>query len=258
MKTKILIVEDHVLTAKDIETMLLKLGYQITDIAKNGDIALQSFQLQKPHLILMDIGLRGSKMDGIQIAEAINKIDQIPLIYLTGDKSKETIARAAHTHPSNYIIKPFTPAQLEAAIDVALINFFGDQSQAQNQAKNSSKKKEDNFFVFNDHIFVNTPQGFTKIHKSQLLFFEAHSNQSKAFTTTTKMPYLLYSGLLKLADERLGHFEELVRIHRSYIINISHVQSFSKKKMEVYLSDHQLPIGKAYYQNFIDKLGAMM
>ena len=65
-KTGILIVEDEILVARDIEQQLMALDYHVVGIAASGEDALTRIEQEQPQLILMDIRIQG-QMDGIAI-----------------------------------------------------------------------------------------------------------------------------------------------------------------------------------------------
>ena len=70
--TKILIVEDEVIVAKNIEKRLLTAGYRVTGIATAAEEAISMVAPHKPDLVLMDIKLKGD-MDCIDAANAIKQ-----------------------------------------------------------------------------------------------------------------------------------------------------------------------------------------
>ena len=70
-KARILIVEDEVIIAMEIEHNLLNLGYEVVSIVDTGKDAIQKVVDNKPDLILMDIRIKG-EIDGIAAAEEIN------------------------------------------------------------------------------------------------------------------------------------------------------------------------------------------
>jgi AmiR/NasT family two-component response regulator len=89
-------------------------------------VALHELSSNTPDIVLLDINL-GSNIDGIDIAEIINKRYQIPFIYLTSYADRSTVDRAKHTRPMGYIVKPFDERDLFTTLEIALFNF----SQAQ-------------------------------------------------------------------------------------------------------------------------------
>ena len=73
----------------------------------------------EPDIVLMDIEIQG-ELDGIQTAEELIAISNVPVVYLTGRSDDETLERAIKTAPYGYIIKPFEPEDLKIAIEIAL------------------------------------------------------------------------------------------------------------------------------------------
>ena len=118
-KTKILIVEDETIVALDIKSAIKKLGFEVTDLVTNHDDAISSVKTKKPNMILMDINLENSK-DGIQTAIDIQKIENIPIIYLTAFTDDATVQRAIQTNPIGYLIKPFKREELKTTISLGL------------------------------------------------------------------------------------------------------------------------------------------
>ena len=115
---RILIVEDEIIIAKDIETTLVKDGFTVVGLVSSGEKTIQEIEKVAPDLILIDIKLRG-KMDGIETAEIIKNRFDLPVIYLTSYKDEETLLRAKVTEPYGYIIKPFDPKELKILIDLS-------------------------------------------------------------------------------------------------------------------------------------------
>jgi PAS domain S-box-containing protein len=117
---KILIVEDEIIVAKDLEAKLKKDGYSIADIATSGEDAVNKVPRTNPDLILMDIILQGT-MTGIEASKIIKKNYDIPIIYLTASSDEYTIKKAENGAPFGYIIKPYDGRELHANIEIALL-----------------------------------------------------------------------------------------------------------------------------------------
>ena len=127
MESKILVVEDERITAEDIKSGLEFAGYKVPALVSSGEDAIEKAGKLKPDLVLMDIKLKG-KMDGIEAAEQIKYLYNIPVIYLTAYSDEYTVERAKITEPSGYIIKeetgllrkPFEESELHTAIEITL------------------------------------------------------------------------------------------------------------------------------------------
>ena len=116
---KILIVEDEGIVILHIRKALENLGYTVAGIANYGDDAIVKATEIRPDLVLMDIVLKGV-VDGIDAAEKIHAILNIPVIYLTAHADESTLQRAKVTEPFGYIVKPFRERDLQIAIEFAL------------------------------------------------------------------------------------------------------------------------------------------
>lgn len=116
---RILIVEDEVIIASDIKQALEKFGYNIIDIARTGESAIQIVKESNPDLVLVDIMLEGS-FDGINITDTIQREYSIPVIYVTAYSNQKTIDEAKLTAPYGYITKPFEDNELYSSVEMAL------------------------------------------------------------------------------------------------------------------------------------------
>ncbi|GAB6110616.1 putative bifunctional diguanylate cyclase/phosphodiesterase [Desulfomicrobium salsuginis] len=126
-KPSILLVEDNVIVAFDMQQRLQQLGYAVQGIVASGEEAVETVARQEPALILMDIFLDG-RMDGIEAAQKILEKSQIPIIFLTGHDDEETLGRAKITETFGYIIKPAKPRDLHVAIEIALYKHAATQA----------------------------------------------------------------------------------------------------------------------------------
>ena len=118
MSAKILIVEDEAIVAMEIESYLLKLGYEVIGICATADDAYKKAIENDVDLILMDIYLMEG--DGIDASIRIKKEKDVPIIFLTAHMDEGTIERAIKVDPKAYLMKPFNRQELFAAIKIAL------------------------------------------------------------------------------------------------------------------------------------------
>lgn len=116
---QILIVEDEIIIAEDIQTKLIRMGYSVPAVVSSGEEAIVKVKENNPDLILMDIVLFG-KMDGIEAAEKIHSFSDVPIIYLTAFADQDTLERAKITEPFGYLIKPFKERELLITLEMAL------------------------------------------------------------------------------------------------------------------------------------------
>jgi CheY-like chemotaxis protein len=118
--SSVLVVEDEVIVAEDLRVRLNAMGYAVTGTAGNSEEAIASVNALCPDVILMDIVLEGSAMDGIETARAILSQRDIPVIFVTAFADDPTLERAKTAGPFAYILKPFNERELYSAIELAL------------------------------------------------------------------------------------------------------------------------------------------
>ena len=111
----VLIVEDEALIALWTSEALSDLGYEVTGIAATAEAALRSAAEHRPDVALMDITLSGSA-DGIAAARSLKDRFGIPTLFATAHADSATKKRAETATPIGYLVKPFSPAQLENAL----------------------------------------------------------------------------------------------------------------------------------------------
>jgi PAS domain S-box-containing protein len=116
---QILVVEDEIIIAENIQRKLKKMGYAVPVIVSSGEEAIKKVKENNPDLVLMDIVIHGN-MDGIETAEQIRSCFDIPIVYLTAFADEKTLERAKITEPFGYLVKPFKERELQITIEIAL------------------------------------------------------------------------------------------------------------------------------------------
>ncbi len=119
MRNRVMIAEDEVFTALELQFHLEQLGYEVVDLVSSGEQAVKRAIALKPDLLMMDVRLEG-EVDGIDAFRAIRKEHDVPVIFLTAFGDEETISRAKESGAFGYILKPFKERELRAMIEVSL------------------------------------------------------------------------------------------------------------------------------------------
>jgi PAS domain S-box-containing protein len=152
-KSNILVVEDEALIAASLVQTLSSIGYTVHKPVATGEDAIRSVKTRKPDLVLMDIELVGA-MDGIETAEKIQAIADIPLVYLTAYTDDKRLAKARQTEPYGYIVKPAHNRELRATIEMALYKHALDR-----KLKESEERYRILTDAAHDVIYTLSPQG---------------------------------------------------------------------------------------------------
>ena len=130
--TKVLVVEDQRIVAKDIQAKLEGLGYEVPAIVSYGEQVQDIAERTRPDLVLMDIKLEGA-MDGIEAAVKLRHAMEIPVIYITAYADDDTLKRVKLSEPYGYLLKPFEERDLSITIEIALYKHRMEKKLKENE-----------------------------------------------------------------------------------------------------------------------------
>ena len=120
-KRRAIVAEDEALIRMDIVETLREGGYEVVGEGANGEEAVALAQEHKPDVVVMDVKM--PVMDGISAAEQIAKERLAPVVLLTAFSQTELVERARDAGAMAYVVKPFTPADLLPAVEIAASRF---------------------------------------------------------------------------------------------------------------------------------------
>lgn len=238
---KILIVEDEMIIGANISLQLSKLGYEVTGIVSRGEEAIAHLKENRPDIVLMDIQLKGT-MDGIETASKMQIEADVPIIYLTANADDEHFERAKSTNPYAFISKPFKKLDLQHAIELTLGRLNMGQSSAKPMATGSSP------FIQSDSIFIRRNERMIKILIKDIYYFEADRNYCKIYAKNKECLLVM---TLKEINDKLPP-EHFLRIHRSFIINLSHVDEIAGT--HVVIGKKAIPLSKTMRSELMNRL----
>ena len=142
MKKKVFIVEDEAVVALELKGRVRDLGYEVCGHAARGESALRQIPEARPDLVLMDIRL-GAGMTGVQVAEELREVFDVPVIFLTAYSDAEVTERAGRSGSFTYIVKPYDPRVLAVNMELALVR---------HEAAVAVRASEERFRRVVDHI----------------------------------------------------------------------------------------------------------
>lgn len=245
-KVRVVIIEDEFVIAEDMETHLRLSGYEVTGKFDKAEKALPFILDNQPDILLVDIKLAGS-MNGIGLVKEVQTSLSIPIVYITANSDQATYEKAKNTRPHAFLVKPFSSANLLAAVDLALYH-FSNETTPDHIERPVAKEYEAAPFEVNGSLFIRTNGKYKKIQCDDIIFIEASG--SYVHVQTKQERFTL--------SQNLSHFHKktplpnLARIHRSYIVNMNHVDSFEDSF--VYIRDHKLPISENFKVEFLNKV----
>ncbi|WP_179414673.1 sigma 54-interacting transcriptional regulator [Mucilaginibacter sp. E4BP6] len=148
MSKKVLIVEDESIVAYDLEMILIKAGYIVTDIAASVAEALECIEIKRPDIVLVDIFLR-KELTGIDLAHKL-MANNIAFIYLSANYQQSILEQVKTTHPYGFLVKPFRENELLIMMEVALYRHqhsleakIREEEVLENLFKNIVKEKKE-------------------------------------------------------------------------------------------------------------------
>ena len=120
MAADILIIDDEADIRELTAGILQDEGYE-TRLAHNSDAALAEIAQRKPSMIILDIWLQGSKLDGLDLLLEVKRLHPtLPIVIISGHGNIETAVAAIKRGAYEYIEKPFNADRLILVVDRAL------------------------------------------------------------------------------------------------------------------------------------------
>ena len=126
MVYRILVVEDQREISDIVSKYLAKEGYSVC-VANNGFEALDYFNKQDFHLVLLDIMLPG--ISGFDVLKEIRKISEIPVIMVTAKQEEIDRLKGFEIGADDYVIKPFSPRELMKRIQVFIKRIYHESDE---------------------------------------------------------------------------------------------------------------------------------
>jgi two-component system, LytTR family, response regulator LytT len=225
---KILIVEDDPLMAFSIENMLNEMGnYEVIGICKNGTSALKVIELNKPHLILMDIKLEGS-LNGIELARLILP-KSIPIIFISSYDDYDYFNQTLMLPNCSFLIKPFHKFTLASTIHLLIPDWPVITPEDDDKELIYIKVGNKREIIFPKDIYwVESTRNYCTIQTSNNKFVVKQSLKA------------LYAVL----PERMFVF-----IHKSYFVRRALIKRIDLKNHTVSVNNKLLPLGRHYIKS---------
>ena len=120
MANDILIVDDESDICELVAGLLQDEGHN-TRVARDSDTALNEIKGRRPNLVFLDIWLQGSRLDGLQLLDAVKELHpEMPVVMISGHGNIETAVAAIKRGAYDFIEKPFKADRLVLVADRAL------------------------------------------------------------------------------------------------------------------------------------------
>lgn len=247
---KILIVEDNVIIADDMQSMLEEIGYEIVDNVIVYEQAVEVLKSQQVDLVLIDIILASDKT-GIDLGKHIRENYDIPFIFVTSNSDRATVENAKTVKPNGYLVKPFEQQDLYTSIEIALSNFiYGKQNTGGNLNEDINEDVPMSNSILKDSIFVKKQHLYYRIQFGDIQFIKADNVYLEVNTVDKKF---LVRSPLKDYLEKLPK-KKFYRAHKSYIVNVDHIDAINSK--DIMINNTLIPISKDFKEFIISAMNS--
>lgn len=244
---RILIVEDDVNIAENIQEILELMGYVNIDIANSANQAIKVIKKYRPDLVFMDIKLKGDK-DGIELGDIIKQMTDAPLVFVTSYSDPTIIERAKKINPAGFIVKPFNTNDIHAIVEIVLYN------QRIKPAAEAVvvKAKEESPYLVTDAVFIKADNAFERVPYKDIHYVEANGNMVTIFTKSRN--YTIRKSMKDMEDKLPHHL--FLRVQKSYIVQLGQIESFNTKDINL-MCGAVVQVGRQYYNSFLAKLNTI-
>ncbi len=221
---KCIIIEDEPLAAKVLSDYVLQVPFlELQRSFKDAILATDWLRSNNTDLIFLDIHL--PKLKGMAFLKTLT---HPPAVIITTAYHQYAV-EGFNLNVTDYLLKPFDFERF--------LNAVTKVKTAQ------TEKQEPNDKEIKDFIFLNAERKRVKILFSEIVYIESQREYIKI--VTTKREYI--SKMSTLQIETLLPANLFKRVHRSFIISISKIESYTAEMVEV--NGISIPIGRGYRDN---------
>ncbi len=228
---KCIIVDDEPLARDLLENFAEKIPFlRLKASCKSGFEALEMLREEKIDLIFLDIQM--PDMTGVQLYESLN---YRPMVIFTTAYSNYAVT-GFDLDAVDYLVKPFAYQRFLKAVNKA----YELMSQLQSVAMSEFHR---------DFMFVKDGAKIVKVDYDDILYLEGMKDYVKIILKEKKMVMPLISMQNMVRKLPKGQF---VRVHRSYIVSLSKIESVEKNR--VVIGGKWIPVGSSYKNNLMEEL----
>lgn len=246
---KILIVEDNVIIADDMQSMLEEIGYTIVANVVDYEGAVKALEEEEVDLALVDIILASEKT-GIDVGQHIRENYNIPFIFVTSNSDRATVENAKAVRPNGYLVKPFEQQDLFTSIEIALSNFNSNKTAERFRSPNEEEASQAINSILRNSIFVKKNQHYHRIAFDDIHFVKADNVYLEVYTKDKT--YLVRSALKDYLEKLPSN--QFYRAHKSYVVNLNHIEAINTK--DIVINGKTIPISKDFREFILTNMNS--
>ncbi len=203
---EVLVVEDEKITAIEIRNQVESLGYRVSHVVATGEGALKVAETQHFSLVLMDVSLAG-KLDGVETTRRLRRIQDAPVIFLTGHSDEQFVSVAKEAGAFGYVLKPIRGRELAIAIEFAVYKHEGERTLRYERDRAERAMAAKSEFLANMSHELRTPLN-SIIGMADLSLERATDPEQKSYLSILKSSgdalMVLINGILDLSKIEAG------------------------------------------------------
>lgn len=223
-KLRVIIVEDES-PARELIKAFLKSheNIEILTECSDGFSGVKAINENKPDLVFLDIQM--PKLTGFEVLELL---DEMPEIIFTTAFDQYAI-KAFELSAVDYLMKPFSKRRFDEAIDKVYTRLHQKRESGENLQTLAKRVKEDAKEI--ERLFVKTGTKIDVVAVADIIRIEALDDYVEIFTAEKKY---VKKETMNFLEQSLPE-ETFVRVHRSSIINVNHMQKMERYGKESYI-----------------------
>ncbi len=230
MELNCVIVDDEQVSVQVLEELLAKVpNVRIVETFNDPLSAVEFLSVSKVDFIFLDI-----EMPNLSGIDLLKSLVHPPLVIITS-ANKSYALEGYELSVADYLLKPISLNRV-----VKSVNKISELISHRNSSENRS-----------DSIFLKENKRLVRINFADILFVESMKDYIKVVTKEKSV----------ISKHNLSNFEKLlnpdkfVRVHKSYIVSLDHVEAFSCSEIEI--GRFNIPIGRTHKDNALKRLGIL-
>lgn len=246
MKLKCIAVDDEPLALDLVCKYIAQTAF--LDLVGKFSSAIEALGFINQHevqLIFMDIQM--PDLSGMELARVLDgkkNAEQTRIIFATA--YHQFAIEGYKVDALDYLLKPYSYEEFLNASNKAY-NYFERQKEKKNEVENDTVNAP-------DYIFLKVEYQLVKVMLSDITHVEAYKDYVKVHLKSKASPLLSLTSLKSM--EELLPSSRFMRVHRSYIVALDHIDSVSKNI--IHIGNHQVSVSDNHKEAFLEFMSRWM
>jgi DNA-binding LytR/AlgR family response regulator len=226
----ILIVEDELSFAIDLEMILREMGFERLYLRDTYEAGMSVLENVPINLALLDIHINGRNR-GIDLAKRTNELN-IPTIFISAFTDETVFQQAELAAPMAYLNKPVQALTLRSLIQTVV------------SQQNAPVKP------FHKDLFIKNGRHAERIPLEQIDFIESDGNYCTI--QTEKKRFALKMTLKKMLEELPE--TDFIQVHKSWVVRIAKIGQLDNARELILVGTKEIPVGRTFKPALLDQL----